>query len=233
MNASTSQPDSAAVLPRVVIVGRPNVGKSTLLNRMCGSRIAIVEPTAGVNRDRIAVPARLNTPDGERWYEVVDTGGIGIVDRHDLGPHVESQVRMALDRAHLVLFMVDVRSGIMHMDQNVARTLRPLKVPVLLVVNKTEGEKLHWDVDEFRRLGIHGEPIAISAQNGEGLTNLYSQIHAACPDAPPMAWCIWIVALDRAKRLPGVPEQSNTVPMLAAIPTQMVDTSGLISWMVS
>ena len=184
MNAPNSQSDSAVAMPRVVIVGRPNVGKSTLLNRMCGSRIAIVEPTAGVTRDRIAVPARLNTPDGDRWYEVVDTGGIGIVDRHDLGPHVESQVRMALDKAHLVLFMVDVRSGIMHMDQNVARTLRPLKVPVLLVVNKTEGEKLHWDVDEFRRLGIHGEPIAISAQNGEGLTNLYSQIHAACPDAP-------------------------------------------------
>ncbi|MDP6384691.1 MAG: 50S ribosome-binding GTPase, partial [Planctomycetota bacterium] len=181
MDASETQADSAAALPRVVIVGRPNVGKSTLLNRMCGSRIAIVEPTAGVTRDRIAVPARLNTPAGDRWFEVVDTGGIGIVDRDDLGPHVEGQVRLALDKAHLVLFMVDVRSGIMHLDKAVAKTMRALDVPTLLVVNKTEGEKLHWDVDVFRRLGIHGEPVPISAQNGEGLTDLYAQIHAACP----------------------------------------------------
>jgi GTP-binding protein len=184
MDASETQADSAAALPRVVIVGRPNVGKSTLLNRMCGSRVAIVEPTAGVTRDRIAVPARLNTPDGVRWFEVVDTGGIGIVDRDDLGPHVEGQVQLALDKAHLVLFMVDVRSGIMHLDKTVAKIVRALDVPILLVVNKTEGEKLHWDVDVFRRLGIHGEPIAISAQNGEGLTELYAQIHAACPEAP-------------------------------------------------
>ena len=93
MDAPDTQTGFTVALPRVVIVGRPNVGKSTLLNRMCGSRIAIVEPTAGVTRDRIAVPARLNTPDGERWFEVVDTGGIGIVDRDDLGPHVEGQVQ--------------------------------------------------------------------------------------------------------------------------------------------
>ncbi len=181
---SLADPASQPALPRVVIVGRPNVGKSTLLNRMCGSRIAIVEPTAGVTRDRIAVPARLTTPAGDRWFEVVDTGGIGIVDRDDLGPHVEGQVKMALEMARVVLFMVDVRSGIMHLDQDVAKTLRNMSTPVLLVVNKTEGEKLHWDVDIFRRLGIHCEPIPISAQNGEGLGDLYAQIHDLCPDAP-------------------------------------------------
>ena len=76
---------SATRLPRIALVGRPNVGKSTLANRLCGSRISIVEPTAGVTRDRIAVPAQIR--DGERthWAEVIDTGGVGIVDRDDLG----------------------------------------------------------------------------------------------------------------------------------------------------
>src|SRR6188768_3305837 len=86
-------------LPRVVIVGRPNVGKSTLTNRMCGSRVSIVEPTAGVTRDRVAVPAELRTARGKRWIEVVDTGGIGIVDRDDLEPLVEEQIKRALATA--------------------------------------------------------------------------------------------------------------------------------------
>ncbi len=191
----------AGPLPRLVIVGRPNVGKSTLLNRMCGSRIAIVEPTAGVTRDRIAVPARLNTVDGERWFEVVDTGGIGIVDRDDLGPHVEGQVQVALDRAAVILFMVDVRDGIMELDKEVAKILRPLDTPILLVINKTEGRQLEWDVDIFRRLGIHSEPISISAQNGEGLGDLYDEIYALCPDAgtarPPTAEAMKMAMIGR------------------------------------
>lgn len=171
-------------LPRVAIVGRPNVGKSTLLNRMCGSRIAIVEPTAGVTRDRIAVPARLSTPDGERWVEVIDTGGIGIVDRDDLGPHVEEQVRTALGHAELVLFVVDVREGITPLDREVANQLRASTMPVLLVVNKAEGNALSWDVDEFRRLGIGEDLFAISAQNGGGLSELYEAIVERLPSAP-------------------------------------------------
>ncbi|MFT4537623.1 MAG: GTP-binding protein [Planctomycetota bacterium] len=172
------------MLPRVAIVGRPNVGKSTLLNRMCGSRIAIVEPTAGVTRDRIAVPARLTTSRGESWVEVIDTGGIGIVDRDDLGPHVEGQVKTALESARLILFVVDVRDGVAPLDQEVAGRLRGSKIPVVLVVNKAEGNTLDWDVDIFRRLGIHDGPFAISAQNGEGLTELYERIVEIIPEAP-------------------------------------------------
>ncbi len=171
-------------LPRIAIVGRPNVGKSTLLNRFCGSRISIVEPTAGVTRDRIAVPARLATEHGDRWVEVIDTGGIGVVDRDDLGPHVEEQVRAALLTADLVLFMVDVRDGVTPLDQEVARRLRGSKVPVLLVVNKTEGRSLAWDVDSFMRLGVGDGPYAISAQNGDGVGELRDVIGALVPEAP-------------------------------------------------
>jgi len=171
-------------LPRVAIVGRPNVGKSTLLNRLCGSRVAIVEPTAGVTRDRISVPARLDTRAGPRWVEVIDTGGLGIVDRHDLGPHVEAQVRTALGLASLVLFVVDARDGLTPLDERVAGMLRGSPVPVLLVVNKTEGAKAEWEVDSFRRLGLPGDPQPISAQNGTGVGELVETIAELVPGAP-------------------------------------------------
>jgi GTP-binding protein len=172
-------------LPRIAIVGRPNVGKSTLLNRMCGSRVAIVEPTAGVTRDRISVPVRLPSDDGPRWVEVIDTGGVGIVDRDDLGPHVEGQVNTALSAADLVLFVVDVRDGITPLDREVANLLRGRKVPVLLVVNKEEGLSLEWDVDVFYQLGIGEQLFGISAQNGLGLGPLYECILEHLPGALP------------------------------------------------
>ncbi|MFT5688100.1 MAG: GTP-binding protein, partial [Planctomycetota bacterium] len=172
-------------LPRVVLVGRPNVGKSTLLNRMCGSRVSIVEPTAGVTRDRIAVPARIPTHWGQRVVEVIDTGGIGIVDRDDLGPRVEEQVRAALEVADLVLFVVDVREGITPLDREVARRLRGIETPVLMVVNKVEGDKLTWDVDVFHSLGLVETLHAISAQNGEGMGDLYEAMSEALPAHTP------------------------------------------------
>jgi GTP-binding protein len=174
-------------LPRLAIIGRPNVGKSTLANRMCGSRVSIVEPTAGVTRDRIAVPALLRAANGERWVEVVDTGGIGIVDRDDLGPQVEEQIATAIATSDVILWLVDVRDGITPLDQEVARRLRGLAFPVLLVVNKVEGKKLEWDVDTFRRFGVGDGPFAISAQNGEGLEPLYDRILELLPPPDPDA----------------------------------------------
>src|SRR5260221_559782 len=108
-------------LPRVAIIGRRNVGKSPLATRMCGSRVSIVEPTAGVTRDRVTIPAYLRGTDGERWVEVVDTGGIGIVDRDDLGPQVEEQIATAISTSDVILSLVDVREGITPLDQEVAR----------------------------------------------------------------------------------------------------------------
>jgi GTP-binding protein len=170
-------------MPTVAIVGRPNVGKSTLLNRMVNSRVAIVEPTEGVTRDRVSVPCRLETSFGTRHIQVIDTGGIGIVDRDDLGPHVEEQVRAALVAAHVVVFMVDARTGITPLDREVAHRLRSVELPILLVVNKVEGESLAWDVESFHALGVGEGPFSISAQNGTGLGPLYERIGELLPPA--------------------------------------------------
>ena len=168
-------------LARIAIVGRPNVGKSTLLNRLMGSRVSIVEPTEGVTRDRIAVRAELPLPAGTRFVEVLDTGGIGIVDRDDLGPHVEEQVRAAMLSADVVLFVVDVRAGVTPLDREVAARLRGVEKPVLTLVNKAEGDRQAWGVDEFRRLGLPGDPIPISAQNGEGIDELLDALEPLLP----------------------------------------------------
>ncbi|MEO0652224.1 MAG: ribosome biogenesis GTPase Der [Planctomycetota bacterium] len=170
-------------IPRIAIVGRPNVGKSTLLNRLYGSRVSIVEPTAGVTRDRIAVRLEFEALETQRVVELMDTGGIGIVDRHDLGPHVEEQVRAAVTTAQVILFLVDVRDGVTPLDREVAERLRGLEVPVLLICNKAEGERMQWGVDEFRALGVGGEPVAISAQNGEGIEVLMERMVELLP--PP------------------------------------------------
>jgi GTP-binding protein len=182
--------ETSTVPFRVAIVGRPNVGKSTLMNRLCGSRIAIVEPTEGVTRDRVSAPARLATVEGERWIEVIDTGGIGIVDRDDLDEEVEHQVGLALASAQMILFLVDVRAGLLPLDVRVAERLRRARVPVQLVCNKAEHDAHVWDVDQFRRLGVGGEPLAISAQNGLGLEGLVQRIadeldRAGWSGAPP------------------------------------------------
>ena len=182
----------------VGIAGLPNVGKSTLLNRLYGSRVAIVEPTSGVTRDRVTVPTRIETPDGERWVEITDTGGIGIVDRDDLGEVVEDQVAAALALADLVLFLVDARDGLTPLDREVADRLRGANLPVLMVVNKVEGDRPMWEVEPFRALGISEGPFAISAQNGVGLGPLYDRLFELLPEG-------------RASEPPGVPTMSIAV----------------------
>lgn len=153
--------------PVIAIVGRPNVGKSTLLNRLAGRRVSIVHPMPGVTRDRVSVEARI----GEGSYELVDTGGIGIVDRQDLHPDIHLQIDAALDYAQLVLFLVDARHGVHTMDAEIANRLRQRSVPVLLVANKCEAQKAQHSLGEFHSLGL-GAPFAISAEHGEGIHEL-------------------------------------------------------------
>src|SRR5918911_3648640 len=118
-------------LPQVVIVGRPNVGKSSLFNWLAGRRIAIVDPTAGVTRDRVST---LVKADG-RFFELVDTGGMGIEDADNLTAQVERQIDAAIEQAAVVLFVVDARAGLMPLDEEVARRLRYLNKPVVCVAN--------------------------------------------------------------------------------------------------
>lgn len=171
--------DPAARPPVVAIVGRPNVGKSTLLNAFARSLVSIVEPTPGVTRDRVSVLVTL----ADRSVELVDTGGIGIVDRQGLAPFVEKQVDEAVARADVVLFVVDARDGVMPLDRAVADRLRPCKVPVLLVANKAETERVGWAVGEMHALG-YGEPLKVSAKEGHGLDRLEAELGARLPAGP-------------------------------------------------
>src|SRR5271156_5994038 len=107
-------------LPKVVIVGRPNVGKSSLFNWLAGRRIAIVDDMAGVTRDRVGALVQLGDDMNPRFIELIDTGGIGIVDRDDLGADVERQIDTAMNEADLILFAVDIRDELMPLDIEVA-----------------------------------------------------------------------------------------------------------------
>ncbi len=158
-------------LPTVAIVGRPNVGKSSLLNALAGRRVSIVEPTPGVTRDRVSA---LCDVDG-LFVELVDTGGYGIVDRDDLTEHVERQIRFAIERADLILFVVDVRDGVMPLDTTMAGILRNHHSRVLLVANKADAPEIAPQSAEFERLGF-GEPICVSAAHGLGRADLRTTI---------------------------------------------------------
>ncbi len=167
-------------LPLVSIVGRPNVGKSSLLNLMVRRRVAIVDQTAGTTRDRVEVIVKHR----DRRFRVTDTGGMGIVDRDDLSADVERQIRHAIDEADLILFVTDVRSGIATGDRDAAERLRHASKPVILVANKCDTGELEGDAAEFYRLGF-GRPEPISAKEGFGREELLDRLVAELPVKPP------------------------------------------------
>jgi len=144
----------------VAIIGRPNVGKSSLLNALAGEMISIVEPSAGVTRDRIST---IIGKDG-RYFELVDTGGYGIVDTNQLSEHIEQQITAAIESANLVLFMVDIRDGLVPLDEKIARLLRKHDLEVIGVANKADSAKMFPAAGEFSKLGF-GEFLCISAKN--------------------------------------------------------------------
>jgi GTP-binding protein len=170
-------------LPVVAIVGRPNVGKSSLLNCLVRRMVSIVEQTPGVTRDRVSA----HCEEEGVWFELVDTGGYGIVDRGDLSEHIERQITFAIQRATLILFVVDVATGLTPLDSDVARLLRSYNDRVVLVANKADDNSKRPLAAEFMRLG-YGEPVVVSAMHGNGRSELVETIvervrtHAA--DAP-------------------------------------------------
>lgn len=135
-------------IPQVVIVGRPNVGKSSLLNWQAGRLVSVVDPMAGVTRDRVTYLMQA----GDRYFELVDTGGIGIEDPDDLTADVERQIQVAVEQADLILFVVDGQAGLTPLDREVARRLRPIGKPTLIVVNKCDSPRTDAEVFEFLSL---------------------------------------------------------------------------------
>jgi GTP-binding protein len=144
----------------VAIIGRPNVGKSSLFNALAGEMISIVEPTAGVTRDRVSTIIEK----GEKYFELIDTGGYGIVDAQQLSEHIKQQIITAIESANIVLFMVDIREGIVPLDEKIARLLRKEGLDVIGVANKADDAKMFPAAGEFSKLGF-GEFLCISAQN--------------------------------------------------------------------
>ena len=171
-------------VPQVVIVGRPNVGKSSLFNWLVHKRIAIVDDRAGVTRDRISFLLQ----EGDRFFDLVDTGGMGIDDEDDLTEHVESQIEAAIDAAAVILFVVDTRDGVTPLDEEVARRLRTTTAPVLLVANKTDAMSLENMTADFHRLNY--QPIlSTSVHQNRGREELLAAIVERLPpdtgEAPP------------------------------------------------
>jgi GTPase len=170
-------------MPVVAVVGRPNVGKSTLVNRIVGKRVAIVQEQPGVTRDRKELTAEWNG----RPFLVVDTGGwltegdAGLTgEEPELAAKVSSQAKEAMKQADLVVLVVDVTTGVTEEDSRVARLLQQSPTPVLLVVNKVDDERREADVWEFARLGL-GEPWPISAMHGRLSGELLDAIVDALP----------------------------------------------------
>jgi GTPase len=163
-------------VPVVAIVGRPNVGKSSIFNWLSRRKIAIVDPTAGVTRDRIASLIKLN----DRFFELVDTGGMGMKDSDNLTIQVERQIDMAIDQAAVILFVVDARVGITTLDEQVAARLRYVTKPVLLVANKADTPEIEPQTAEFYKLG-RGKLIAVSAQQNRGRQPLLELIAQKLP----------------------------------------------------
>ena len=160
------------------MVGRPNVGKSTLFNALAGSRISIVKDTPGITRDRIYADVTwLNYS-----FTLIDTGGIEPDSKDIILSQMREQAQIAIDTADVILFMVDVKQGLVDADAKVADMLRRSKKPIILVVNKVDSyEKMMLDVYEFYNLGI-GEPMAISAANRQGIGEVLDEVVSHFPD---------------------------------------------------
>ena len=163
----------------IALVGRPNVGKSTLFNRLIGRRHALVDDTPGVTRDRREGAGRL----ADLHFQVVDTAGLEEADPESLAGRMRAQTERAIADADLVLMMVDARSGIMPLDEHFARLLRRRGDKVVLLANKSEGAAARAGLFEAFSLGL-GAPVAISAEHNEGMADLYEAIRARMPEEP-------------------------------------------------
>jgi GTP-binding protein len=163
-------------VPRVAIVGYPNVGKSTLFNRITGTRDAVVAPQFGVTRDRKEGEADWNG----RRFVVVDTGGIDLQSDAPLGEEVRRQAQIAVNEAAVAIFVLDGKAGVAPQDHEIAAILRRSGVPVLLAVNKVDSRVAQESLPEYWELGL-GEPLGVSAEHGLGVGDLLDEVVRALP----------------------------------------------------
>jgi GTP-binding protein len=163
-------------IPRVAVVGRPNVGKSSVFNWLAGRRISIVDDVAGVTRDRVTHLIE----EGDRFFELVDTGGVGINDVDDLDAEIEDQIAIALDAADVLLFVVDTRAGLLPLDEEVAKRLRYIDKPIICVANKTDDSSFDTQAYEFYKLG-RGKLIRVSAAQNRNRQELMNMIIERLP----------------------------------------------------
>src|SRR4051812_14757313 len=164
------------MLPVVVIAGRPNVGKSTLFNRLAGRRIALVADTPGVTRDRKQAEAKLRGRD----VTLIDTAGLEQAAPETLAGRMRAGSASAVEQADLVLFVIDARAGVTPADSHFAQWLRRQGKPVLVVANKAEGRTVSCSILDAYALGL-GDPVGVSAEHGEGIADLMAEIADRLP----------------------------------------------------
>lgn len=172
---------SQQTLPQVIVIGRPNVGKSTLFNRLVGKRLALVDDQPGVTRDRRFGEAHLLGLD----FTIVDTAGWEDEDAASLPGRMRAQTEASLEGADVALFVVDARAGLTPLDEEIGRYLREQSVPVVLLANKAEGRAGEAGLLEAYSLGF-GDPIAFSAEHGEGLADLFEALLPLIEDKQPI-----------------------------------------------
>lgn len=168
-------------LPIVAICGRPNVGKSTLFNILARRRISIEDPTSGVTRDRIESIVQID----DKHFQLFDTGGIGIVDDQNLGDQIYEQVNLALDKANIIIFLVDIMDGVTPLDKEVAKLLRTIHdKDILFCANKVDNPKLGMEAESFQTLGF-GSPLCISAKHRIDTAQLKENLLEKLQKFPP------------------------------------------------